>query len=252
MIGPPCSARAILSSSASIAVTLAVAAFPGVCRADRDVEEKLLEDKHKHGDYGFWFGAHDPWDPQVDERAPGVSESGTLLYPLGFKMRFRWRERYFLEGELSYAKRGEEPVEFISTLAAPEMDELTIAASFQGMLRTSGLMRPYLGAGGIFVSISRDFVIDLARVIPEVEGTIDQYQFGGWSEMDVGLQAHVGVDFRLGMRAFPFVEGRLLWGTLNIDSINVGGFRYSPTALGVSSTYEYTGPVILGGLKIHF
>ena len=94
--------------------------------------------------------------------------------------------------------------------------------------------------------------MDLAPAIPELEGEFDQYQFGGWSEMDLGLQAHLGLDVRLGKRAFPFAEFRTFWGTLDIDEIDVGGFGFKPTELGLSPTYEYTGPVVLAGLKIHF
>ncbi len=236
----------------SLAPFLVAALFPpSLARAD-DLAEELLEKKYKHGDYGFYFGVQDPWDAQFDEVSPGVYDSPTYAYPMGFKMRFRWKERFYLEGDASYARRGEEPVEFVSTLAAPEIDALTVCASLQMKLRRSGMLRPYVGAGGVFVSISRDQVVDLAPAIPELEDSADRYQLGTWSEMDVGIQAHLGVDIRVGKRAFPFVEYRHLFGTLGIQDITVGGFSFSPEDLAVSSTYEYAGPIFMAGLKIHF
>jgi hypothetical protein len=104
----------------------------------------------------------------------------------------------------------------------------------------------------VFVSIGRDQVVDLANAIPELEDSVDRFQLGSWSEMDLGVQAHLGMDFRIGRRAFPFMEFRYLYGTLGIQDINVGGFEFTPESLGAPSTYEYSGPAFLAGLKIHF
>ncbi len=230
---------------------LAATLQPVSAHAERDLEEELLEKKHSHGDYGFYLGMYDPWDAQFDETAPGVYEH-SYSFPMGFKMRFRWKERFFIEGDLSYARHGEDPVPFVSTLAAPEIDELNVGASFQAMLRRSGMMRPYAGAGAMFVSISRDLVVDLATAIPELEDSPDRYQLGSWNEMGFGAQAQLGIDFRIGKRAFPFVEYRHMFGTLDIADVSVGGFQFQPEDVGVPPDYEFSGPTVLAGLKIHF
>jgi hypothetical protein len=230
---------------------LVIAALVPPARAESDLDEDLLEKKYTHGDYGFYLGWHDPWDPQFDETAPGVYDQA-YSFPMGFKMRFRWQERFFLEGDFSYARHGSDPVPFVSTVAAPEIDALTVGASFQAMLRRSGWMRPYLGAGGMFVSISRDFIVDLVPAIPELEDSPDRYQLGTWNEMDVGVQLQAGLDFRIGRRAFPFIEYRHLLGTLGIDDINIGGFTFTPDELLIPGTYDFSGPSVLAGLKIHF
>jgi len=227
--------------------------------SDRDQSEEALNEKYEHGDYGFYFSVHDPWDVQYDQRSFGEVDEGSLAYPFGFKIRFRMPKNFLLEGDASYYHRTEEVAAFVSTLAAPKFDGLMVAATAQMMLRKHGLVRPYAGAGGVFVSLSRDFVV----AIPGPDSTsADRYQIGGWTELDVGFQALAGLDFRLGSRFFPFLEYRHMFGEANIEEITVGGFTFSPDQLGVPladgstvpapSKYDFSGPMIMIGLKIHF
>lgn len=237
-----------LFAAALLALLAPVRAF-----ADRDQNETLLEGKHKHGDYGFYFSVHDPWDPQFDERDLGKFDSGTLAYPIGFKMRVRAARRLLIEGDFSYYRRGENVSPFITVLATPKFDGLVLSGSLQGVLRRSGLARPYAGLGFAFVSLSRDLVVDLNEAIPELDdASPDRFQLGSWKEIDLGLLGTVGVDFKLGTRAFPFVEARYVRGKFGIDKIRVGGFEYDPSEVGVPSTYDFSGPSVLLGLKIHF
>jgi hypothetical protein len=240
------------------AIVLAVF-FASPVWADIDQDEEMLEEKYEHGDYGFYFAWHDPWDIQFDQRSFGEVEEGSYAYPIGIKVRFRMPKKFLLEGDGSYYRREEDVAAFVSTLAAPKFDGLMVALTAQRMLREKGLVRPYAGAGAVFVSLSRDFVI----AIPGPDSTsVDRYQIGGWTELDVGLQAVGGVDFRLGKRLFPFLEYRHLFGELGIEKISVGGFDFSPDEIGVPledgsltpapTKYDYSGPMVMIGLKIHF
>ena len=233
--------------------------FASSASADRDQDEKILDAKYEHGDYGFYFSFHDPWDIQFDQRSFGEVDEGSLAYPIGFKIRFRMPKKILLEGDISYYHRGEEIAPFVSTLAAPKFDGLMVAATGQMMLRDTGLVRPYAGAGVVFVSLSRDFVI----AIPGPDSTsVDRFQIGGWTELDLGLQGVAGVEFRLGKRVYPFLEYRHMFGEAKIEKISVGGFDFTPdevqvpledgTLVPAPSTYDFSGPMIMIGLKIHF
>ncbi len=244
--------RRIVRGAASAAALLAV--FPGTAAADRALDEEILEKRHRRGDYGVFLAVHDPWDAQYDERDFGRSDAGTLAFPLGFKMRFRLTERLRLEGEASYYRRGEDVSPFVSTLAAPRFDGLMLAGTLQTFLRRSGVLRPYAGAGFQFVSLSRDFVVDLANAIPEL-GEIsspDRFQLGAWKESDVGVQGCLGLDVRLGTRAYPFFEYRHLFGELGIEEVRVGAFEFTPRELGAPAAYDFSGPFFILGLKVHF
>src|SRR4030095_3777102 len=52
--------------------------------SDRDQSEEGLNEKYEHGDYGFYFSVHDPWDVQYDQRSFGEVDEGSLAYPFGF------------------------------------------------------------------------------------------------------------------------------------------------------------------------
>jgi opacity protein-like surface antigen len=233
--------------------------LPPSARAERDQDEDILDQKYKHGDYGFYISGHDPWDFQFDERSFSENDKGSLAHPVGFKMRFRLPKSILLEGDISYYHRGEEIAPFLSTLAAPKFDGLMVAATAQKMLRKRGMIRPYAGGGPVFVSLSRDFVI----AVPGPDSTsADRFHLGGWTELDIGLQAVAGAEFRLGKRMYPFVEYRHLLGELGIEKVSVGGFDYSPSEVSVPrrdgsfapvpEKYDYSGPVVMIGLKIHF
>lgn len=227
--------------------------------ADRDRDEEILDQKYEHGDYGFYFSFHDPWDVQFDQRSFGEVDEGSLAYPIGFKIRFRVPKKILLEGDASYYHRGEEIAPFVTTLAAPKFDGLMVALTGQMMLRNKGTFRPYAGAGAVFVSLSRDMVI----AIPGPDSTsADRFQLGGWTELDLGVQAVGGVEVRLGSRVYPFLEYRHLFGEAEIEKISVGGFEFSPDEIGIPledgslmpapSKYDWSGPMIMIGLKIHF
>jgi hypothetical protein len=245
--------------SSLIAAAMSILGFtvPALSMEDRD--EDILDEKYKHGDYAFYASVHDPWDVQFDERSFSERDEGSLAYPVGFKIRFRMPKSILLEGDVSYYHRGEEIAPFVSTLAAPKFDGLMVAVTAQTMLRKHGRFRPYAGGGFVFVSLSRDFVI----AVPGPDSTsADRFHLGGWTELDLGLQGVAGIEVRLGSRVFPFLEYRHLLGELGIEKVSVGGFDYSPDEItvprrdgsmeAVPDKYDYSGPIVMMGLKIHF
>jgi opacity protein-like surface antigen len=213
------------------------------------LSEEILEDRYRRGDYAVFLSWHDPWDAQFDQH-------GTYAYPLGLKCRLRLGERFRVEGDFSYYSRGGDPSPFLPVVEAPGIDAVMLNVTLQSLLLTQGLIRPYVGGGAAFVSIGRDFVVEIREVPPNT--SFSRTQLASWSEKDVGLQVVGGVDIALTRRVFPFVEYRHLFGELGIDSILIGVFEYSvdelqlPDGAGVASAYDFSGPIVMVGLKIRF
>lgn len=235
---------------AIVPLLLAFATWPSLSWSEDDLRREVLDRKYRRGDYAFYLSVHDPWDAQYDERDYQEFDAGTLAFPLGFKMRFRWRDHFRIEGDVSYYRRGEEVSPFLAFTAAPSFDGLMLSTSFQAVASSRRVFRPYVGAGLVFVSLSRDLIL----VLPGLEDltTLDRFQLGHWNELDAGLQGSVGVDFLVGGRAFPFAEFRFLKGELGIDKVRVGGFEFTPEETHIPSTYDYSGPQFICGLKIRF
>ncbi len=213
------------------------------------MSEQILEDRYRRGDYAIFLSWHDPWDAQFDDH-------GTYAYPLGLKCRLRLGERFRVEGDFCYYSRGGDPSPFLPVVEGPGIDAVMMNITFQGLLLTHGVIQPYLGGGPAFVSIGRDFVVEI-REVPE-NSSYSRTQLASWSEKDLGLQVVGGVDIALTRRVFPFVEYRHLFGELGIDSILIGVFEYSaaelqlPNGSGVATTYDFSGPIVTVGLKIRF
>ena len=230
-------------------LALLVAASPA--RGERTLQDEILESKYRHGDYGIYAAWYDPVAAQFNEH-------GSYAIPVGVKVRLRWKARIRFEGEFAYYRTSGEPRPILSTASTPEFDGVQVTTGVQGMLRTSGLLRPYVGAGLVFVSLANDFVV----VRPEVyalDPTLPEVRaLGRWSELDVGFHAQVGVDIHLGSRAFPFVEYRQRSGSIGLDEVRIGPARIDPSELWneqlqvLSDEYDYSGPTVLVGLKIYF
>jgi hypothetical protein len=226
---------------------------------EKSLEEKLLDNKYRHGDYGVYMGWHDPWDWQFDEH-------GSHAVPLGIKVRFRWLEWLRLEGDVTYYRQGEEPPLLVSLYQAPEFDGLLLSGMVQFVPHRTGLLRPYVGTGPVFASLGNDFLVFRPEVRAADPGNPDQFALASWSQMDVGWAAEVGVDFHLGRRWSPFVEYRHLFGALELEEgdTTIGSYPFDPEELNTlptgpedqgiphSSHYDWSGPVVSAGLKIRF
>jgi hypothetical protein len=233
-----------------ILVTLALSSGlltgAGSALAEPSLQERILENKYRWGDYAIFIGWYEPRGEQFEEHA-------SYALPVGVKVRLKWGARYRLEGEFSYYRRSDEPALAVSVFTQPEFDGLMMMATFQVMLVRSGWIRPYVGAGPAFVSLSNDFVVKLCD-----ELVIDCFALGSWSEFDVGGQVVAGLDLRAGSRAFPFVEFRYLFGELGYDHIRIGAFGFDPADLEtpdgetVSDKHDWGGPMVSVGLKIRF
>ncbi len=252
-------ARSVRASVLVWAVA-ALAAFPGVGRSDdRDLTEKVLDSKYSRGDYAVYLGWHDPADWQFDEH-------GSWALPVGFKVRFRWLDWLRVEGDVSYFRRSNNPEVLVAIFRAPNFDGLLVGGSLQAVLRRSGVFRPYAGAGPIVASLGNDFLAFRPEVRDADPSNPDQFALASWSQVDVGLQAMAGVDFYLGHRVSPFLEYRHLVGSLDLDrgDVTIGAFPFAPEELNTlpatpeddgrphSSHYDWSGPVVVGGLKIRF
>ncbi len=238
---------------------------PGPAVAD-GLREKILEDRYGRGDYGGFLGWHDPADWQFDEQ-------GSAGWPVGLKVRFSWRERFRIETDFGYYRTGSDPDPSVSTFSVPEFDGLMVAATFQTMLLNRGRVRPYVGGGPVFVSLANEYGVIRPDVREADPDNPDQRAFARWSRFDVGMQVVAGVDFPTSRRAFPFVEYRQLFGELTLDDsdVKIGSFSLpsldlavddleavpddpTPGAIGrkYSRTYDWSGPVIMVGLKVRF
>jgi hypothetical protein len=219
--------------------------------AERTLQDEILESKYRHGDYGIYGAWYDPSGEQFDEH-------GSYAVPVGLKIRFRWKPRVRLEGEFAYYRTSGEPRPVLTTASTPEFDGVQVALSVEGVVRNSGLLRPYVGAGVLFVSLANDFVVQRPEVIAVDPNLPEVQALARWSKLDFGLHAQAGVDVHLGYRAFPFVEYRQLMGKIHLDEVRIGPERRPPSSLlneageVLSDEYDYSGPMVLLGLKIYF
>jgi opacity protein-like surface antigen len=261
---PACrAARPYPSGRRLLAAVLLLAALaacaPSTTAAEPDLDERVLDGKYPRGDYSVYLGWHDPEDWQFDEH-------GSWALPVGFKVRFRWLDWLRVEGDVSYFRRSNEPDVLVSLYRAPNFDGLVLGGSLQAMLRRSGVFRPYVGAGPVVASLGNDFLVFRPEVRDADPQNPDQFALATWSQLDVGVQALAGVDFYLGHRISPFLEYRHLAGSLDLDDgdVTIGAFAFDPAELNTvpdspaddgrphSAHYDWSGPVVVGGLKVRF
>ncbi|NNE44209.1 MAG: hypothetical protein HKN12_08360, partial [Gemmatimonadetes bacterium] len=160
------------------------------------VQEDILLSKYRRGDYAFYVSWHDPWGAAFDEHA-------SFAWPIGGKVRFRVGSRYRVELDFSYYQQGGQVQPFISTAISPGFDGVMVGAVGQVFLRNTGMIRPYVGGGPMFVSLSNDLNVEF-RNIPDDILVAERFQIATWTKLDLGLQTVVGVDIPMGQRAFPF------------------------------------------------
>lgn len=256
---PPRPARRGGILAPALALALLAAGPVPAAAGERSLEEKILDSKYTLGDYAVYLGWHDPWDWQFDEH-------GSFALPVGFKVRFLWTDRFRIEGDVSYYRRSSTPDVLVSIYSAPNFDALLIGGSIQAVLRRSGVLRPYVGAGPVIASLGDDFLAFRPEV-REVDPTNpDQFALATWSRLDIGFQALVGVDFFLNHRVSPFVEARYMRGELDLDGgdVTIGNIPFDPADLQTipetpdgfgrphASHYDWSGPVAVAGLKVRF
>ena len=255
--------RRALARAGRVMVVLATAgavlAAAAPARAERTLEEKILENKYVHGDYSVYLGWHDPADWQFDEH-------GSYALPIGFKIRYRWMDWLRVEGDVSYYRRSKQPEVLVSIAQAPNFDGLMIAGSVQAVLRRAGVFRPYVGAGPVIASLGNDLLVFRPEIRAVDPQNPDQFAMATWSRLDIGAQALAGLDFFLGHRISPFVEYRQLFGSLDLRAgdLTIGNFAFDPAVLRTvprtpqddgrphSAHYDWSGPMIVGGLKVRF
>ncbi|MAF26365.1 MAG: hypothetical protein CME07_00685 [Gemmatimonadetes bacterium] len=194
-------------------------------------------------DYGFSIGGYDPRDPQFDAHA-------SLAFPVGIRTRLRVWEWVCVEAEGAYFRAGGQGHPALPVSALPRLDGLLVRFMLEAAPRSRGPVRPYAGVGPVFLSLSRDFVVELPEV-PE-ENAIARFQLGKWTRFDLGWAACAGMDFRMGRRLCPYVEARYLFGSLTVEEVLFGLWSRSPESLGLSNTYDYSGPMVSAGLRIPF
>jgi hypothetical protein len=261
---PRCPAGQWIAGLLASGLALA-AAFPAVTEAaEGSLQEKLLRSKFKRGDYAIYFGWHDPWDWQFDVHAANA-------YPIGAKVRLRTRGPLRVEGDVSYFRRAEEIPILVSIYQTPEFDSFSVGLSLQYVPRETGFLRPYVGAGPVFVSLANDFLVFRPDVYAAAPGNPDQFVLANWSKLDIGWQTVVGLDLHLGYRVFPFVEYRHQFGELALEAkdIKLGNLSAGGIGLEVSDLetipedpavggrpyeprYDWSGPIVAVGLKILF
>jgi hypothetical protein len=248
----------LAAGAVAAALALAPAAAPAA-EDDRSLEEKVLDEKYRHGDYAVYLGWHDPWDWQFDEH-------GSFALPLGVKVRFKWLDWLRLEGDVSYYRRGDDPPVLVSLAEAPAFDGLMLGGSAQLVPWRRGRLRPYVGVGPMLVSLGNDFVVFRPEVREADPGNPDQFALASWSQLDAGWQVLGGVDVLLGHRVSPFLEFRQIFGELHLESgdVTIGTFPFDPEDLNTvpgpaggdgvphSRRYDWSGPSISGGLKVRF
>jgi hypothetical protein len=214
------------------------------------IRDEILDNKYRWGDYAVYGGWYDPQAEQFDEH-------GTAAYPLGAKVRLRWRGWMRVEGDVSYYRRSGEAL-FFDIVNVPKFDGLMVAASLQAAGAKWGPVRPYVGGGGMFVSLTNTFGVIIREIEDADPDFIGKYQVATWDELDVGATAVAGLDIHVSSRVFPFVEYRHLFGRFATDEIRIGGFLYTPEELkdlegnDLPATYDWSGPVVMAGLKIRF
>ncbi|GJM45357.1 MAG: hypothetical protein DHS20C21_21990 [Gemmatimonadota bacterium] len=266
--------------SSSLAWSFCALAFSSAA-ASETLNDRILDSKYHFGDYALYVGWHDPQDWQFDEHASSA-------LPFGVKVRWHALEWLQLEGDASYFQRGGEAAVTFTSLP-PKIDAFTVALSAQWRMPSLGSVRPYLGVGPVVTSIGNDFLAfrpDLQR-LGVSDGLIELYS---WTRLDVGWQAQAGVDLPLGGRWFPFAEFKYQFGeaTFGAEDVRAGQTRLSnlrgifeggegrsleisdlETVPDVGSAetlledldkggrphegrYDWSGPIVMLGLKIRF
>ncbi len=244
------------------------ASAPAAARSNRGIREQNLDDRYRNGDYSLFVGWHDPQDWQFDEH-------GSTAFPLGLRIRVIWPHGLRVVGDLSYYRTSGPADLSVSSLTVPKFDGLIVTTSLQWTPPRRGPVRPYVGAGPVFVSLSNTFPVIRTDILLADPDNVDQRTIARWSKYDVGVQFVVGVDLLPGRRAFPFVEYRHLFGELTIDDrdVKIGSFSLpslnselhvedlltlpddgSEAAGGrsYSRSYDWSGPIVTVGLKIRF
>jgi hypothetical protein len=247
-----------LAPSARLFLVVILAGFPllgGVrIAAAGGLRDEILENKYRWGDYGIYMGWYDPWGEQFDVH-------GAAAYPLGGKVRLRWAGWLRFEADFSYYRRSGDAT-FFDIVNVPKFDGLMLAATIQGTAGKLGPFRPYFGGGPVIASLTNTFAV-IIREVEDLEPPggpelIDKFAIASWNELDLGVSAVVGIDIHLSSRAFPFFEYRHLFGQFDTNDIRIGAFRYSPDELKYADgrplpvSYDWSGPVIMGGLKVRF
>lgn len=238
--------------------------LPDASRADGgSLRKKIHDSKYKWGDYALYLGWHDPADWQFDVH-------GKSAFPFGLKVRLKWLDWLRLEGDVSYFRRGSEAPRVVSIFNAPELDSFSLATTVQ-VVRRGGRVRPYVGAGPIFVSIGNDFVAFRRDVWELDSGSPDQFTIASWSQLDVGLEIQAGIEFDIDARVLPFLEYKHLMGELTFGPQDVKLGTLSLAGIGLETgdletipddpavggrpyegKYDWSGPVVIVGLKIRF
>jgi opacity protein-like surface antigen len=230
------------------AVVIALAAW-GTCEAG-GIRDEILDNKYRWGDYAVYAGWYDPQGEQFDEH-------GSAAYPLGAKIRLRWGDWIRVEGDVSYYRRSGEAL-FFDIVNLPKFDGLMVAGTMQAVGARWGPIRPYVGGGGVFVSLTNTFGVIVREIEAVAPDNLDKYQVASWNELDFGFGVSAGADIHLSSRVFPFVEYRQLFGSFATDEIRIGAFQYSPEELktldggDVPASYDWSGPVVMAGLKVRF
>jgi opacity protein-like surface antigen len=231
---------------AALAV-LIIALAPAAPAGAGGLQDELLENKYRWGDYAVYGGWHEPAGEQFHVHA-------SAAYPFGAKVRLRWGNWMRVEADVSYYQRGGDPRPY-DLANIPGFDGLTVAATLQATTASWKGVRPYAGGGPVFVSLTNEFGLIILGIPPDTAG---RFQVGRWNENDVGVQAVAGLDIQINQRFFPFVEYRHLFGEVTTDVIRVGAFGYSPDEVTyddgrpVPGSYDWSGPVWMLGLKIRF
>ncbi len=246
------------ASGVLVLAVLAASSAPPASAGEPSLEEKLLDNKYRHGDYGAYFAWHDPEDWQFDEH-------GSHAVPFGIKVRFRWLDWLRVEGDVSYFRRGQDPPIIVSIYKTPEFDGLLLGGMLQLQPRR-GFLRPYLGAGPLFASLGNDFLVFRPEIREVDPGNPDQFALASWSSYDLGWMVAGGLDLSFGRRWSPFVEYRHLFGELTLDDgeVRIGALPFDPEKLHTlpengqgdgfphSRKYDWSGPFISAGLRIRF
>jgi hypothetical protein len=250
--------------AAAVSAALAALATP-ISAAEPSLEEKILANKYRHGDYGVYVGWHDPVDWQFDEH-------GSNAVPIGVRVRWKWLGWLRIEGDLSYYRRSEDAAYVVSLATAPQLDALTLSSSVQWAPRRTGLLRPWVGGGPLMVSMGNDFLVYRPEIHDVDPANPDQFAMANWSEFDFGVQVEGGVDMFLGGRVMPFGSFRYQFGQLTLDDeeVTIGGISlpHLQTTLEELHTipadpstsdgkphshlYDWSGPSVMLGLKVLF
>jgi hypothetical protein len=249
----------------ALVVGLVVAGGAAPARGE-GLSERILEDRYGRGDYAIFLGWHDPWDWTFDEHA-------SATWPFGLKARLNLGRWLRTELDLSYFRSTGEPDYTVSLYNVPHFDGLWFSSVVQVAAGSYAGMRPYVGAGPVVVSLTNEFLVirlDVAEAFPDRP---EQRAIARWSRFDVGGLVVAGIDLPIGRRAFPFVEYRHLFGRLSLDpqSVKLSGQSLASLNLEVedlttipadatpgvvgrkySTEYDWSGPVVIVGLKIRF